>query len=42
MQEQATSLAQLVSVFQLNANEEGALRRLTAPAQQRRQLSMTR
>ena len=41
MQEQATSLAQLVSVFQLNPHEEGALRRLTAPAQQR-QLSMTR
>ncbi|NYE60425.1 methyl-accepting chemotaxis protein [Duganella sp. 1224] len=42
MQEQATSLAQLVSVFQLNQHEEGALRRLTAPAQQRRQLSMTK
>jgi len=42
MQEQATSLAQLVSVFQLNPHEEGALRRLTAPAQHRRQLSMTK
>jgi methyl-accepting chemotaxis protein len=40
MQEQATSLAQLVSVFQLNSHEEGALRRLTTPSQQR-QLSMS-
>jgi methyl-accepting chemotaxis protein len=35
MQEQATSLAQLVSVFQLNSHEEGSLRRLTTPSQQR-------
>ncbi|RZT10754.1 methyl-accepting chemotaxis protein [Duganella sp. CF402] len=41
MQEQAASLAQLVSVFQLNSHEEGALRRLTTPSQQR-QLSMSR
>jgi methyl-accepting chemotaxis protein len=42
MQEQATSLAQLVSVFQLNPHEEGALRRLTAPTPHHRQLSMTK
>jgi len=41
MQEQAASLAQLVSVFQLNSHEEGSLRRLAPPSQQR-QLPMSR